>query len=174
MKYPERMHQHADAIDALRASARIRALVMDQIAKEVEEQEGIPFDWFEVLARIAEEPDERIKMADLANWTLHSKSGMTRLFDRIEKAGLACRTTSEEDRRIVFATLTDRGHALLERIMEPVTDIVIERFASHITREEGAFITQTLNRVLAANDVESHPSTESRINPHSAPTGARP
>lgn len=169
MEFPRRMLDHADAIDALRAADRVRWVVMDLISKQVEAQEGIPFDWFEVLAVIAEQPDEALKMADLANWTLHSKSGMTRLFDRLEAAGLVHRVTSADDRRVVFAMLTDRGRALLERVIEPVVDILIGRFASHLTAEEGRAITATLNRILVANGVEPQARTESRIQAKTVP-----
>jgi DNA-binding MarR family transcriptional regulator len=174
MKFPDRMLDHADAIDALRAVGRVRWVGMGLISKQVEEQEGIPYDWFEVLAVIGDEPREAVKMADLADMTLHSKSGMTRLFDRMQKAGLVERMTSEEDRRVVFATLTDRGRALLDRVVEPILDVLIHRFAAHITPEEGRQIVRIFNRVLTANGVEPQTSTRSRIRPNSAPTDLPP
>lgn len=163
VEYPKELAEHADAIDALRAAGRVRWKVMDLIGKEVAEQEGISFDWFEVLATIGEHPDEQVRMRDLAQLTLHSKSAMTRLADRIERAGLIRREVCPEDRRAVYATLTDDGRALLYRVMGPIVRILIDRFAEHVTTEEGRYITRVLHRVLLANDVEPDPLTESRI-----------
>ncbi|HEY5625094.1 MAG TPA: MarR family transcriptional regulator [Dehalococcoidia bacterium] len=154
MELPEELLKYSDAIDALRALGRVRWAVMDVVSKQVEEQEDIPFDWFEVLIEVVEAPDERIKMTDLARLTLRSKSGATRLADRLEDAGLVRRESSPEDRRAVYLTLTDNGRALFERVRAPVVEILIERFAAHVSPKEARFITLALAKVLKANELE--------------------
>lgn len=154
MELPEELLKYSDAIDALRAIGRVRWAVMDVVSKQVEEQEDIPFDWFEVLIEVVEAPDERIKMTDLARLTLRSKSGATRLADRLEDAGLVRRESSPEDRRAVYLTLTDNGRALFERVRAPVVEILIERFAAHVSPKEARFITLALAKVLKANELE--------------------
>ena len=154
VELPEALLKYSDAIDALRAIGRVRWAVMDVVGKQVEKQENIPFDWFEVLIEIIEAPNERIKMTDLARLTLRSKSGATRLVDRLAEAGLVQRETSAEDRRAVFVTLTDEGRALFERVKAPVTEILIDRFAAHVSPKEARFITLALAKVLKANELE--------------------
>lgn len=154
VELPEELLKYADAIDALRAIGRVRWAVMDVVGKQVEEQENIPFDWFEVLIEVIEAPDERIKMTDLARLTLRSKSGATRLVDRLEEAGLVRRETSPEDRRAVYVTLTDNGRALFERVRAPVVEILIDRFAAHLSPKEARFISLALAKVLKANELE--------------------
>jgi DNA-binding MarR family transcriptional regulator len=154
VELPEELLKYSDAIDALRAIGRVRWAVMDVVGKQVEEQEDIPFDWFEVLIEIVEAPDERIKMTDLARLTLRSKSGATRLVDRLSEAGLVQRETSPEDRRAVYVTLTDSGRALFERVRAPVAKILIDRFAAHVSPKEARFITLALAKVLKANELE--------------------
>ena len=154
VELPEELLKYSDAIDALRAIGRVRWAVMEVVGKQVEKQEDIPFDWFEVLIEVIEAPDERIKMTDLARLTLRSKSGATRLADRLEEAGLVRRETSPEDRRAVYVTLTDNGRALFERVRAPVVEILIDRFAAHLSPKEARFISLALAKVLKANELE--------------------
>ncbi len=154
MELPQELLKYSDAIDALRAIGRVRWAVMDVIGKQVAEQEDIPFDWFEVLIEIVEAPNERVKMTGLARLTLRSKSGATRLVDRLEKAGLVSRETSPEDRRAVYVALTDSGRALFERARAPIVEILIDRFAAHVSPKEARFITLALSKVLDANELK--------------------
>ena len=155
VELPEELLKYSDAIDALRAISRVRWAVMDVVSRQVEEQEDIPFDWFEVLIEIIEAPDGRIKMTDLARLTLRSKSGATRLVDRLSEAGLVRREASPEDRRAVYVTLTDSGRAMFERVKAPVAKILIDRFAAHVSPKEARFITVALAKVLKANELET-------------------
>ena len=170
VELPKELLKYSDAIDALRAIGRVRWAVMDVVSKQVEGQEDIPFDWFEVLIEVIEAPNERIKMTDLARLTLRSKSGATRLVDRLEEAGLVRRETSREDRRAVYVTLTDDGRALFERVKAPVVDILIDRFAAHISPKEARFIASVLARVLKANELD--PIVAPLRPEESSPTGA--
>jgi DNA-binding MarR family transcriptional regulator len=127
---------------------------MDAIGKQVRKQEGIPFEQVEVLILLADSPGEAIRMRDLASLTLRSKSGMTRLIDRIVRDGLVQRQTCEADRRAIFVSLTDQGRELIERVKPPAVQIMIDRFTSHLSAEEARVITSTLTRILKANGVE--------------------
>ena len=154
MKLPDELLEHSDAIDALRTINRVRWVVGDMIGRQVEQQEGIPFEWFEVLIVLADTPEEALRIGDLASLTLRSKSAMTRLADRIEEAGLVQRDSCDTDRRVIFVALTDEGRALIERVKPPAARIMIERFTSHITPQDARFITAALTRVLTANGVD--------------------
>jgi len=103
---------------------------------------------------LADSPDEALRMRDLASLTLRSKSGMTRLADRMERAGLIRREGCATDRRVIFVALTDEGRALIERVRPAAVQIMIDRFTSHISTEEARFITSVLTRILVANGVE--------------------
>jgi DNA-binding MarR family transcriptional regulator len=154
MKLPEELLEHSEAIDALRTIGRVRWAIMDAIGKQVREQEGILFEQVEVLILLADSPEEAIRMRDLASLTLRSKSGMTRLVDRIERDGLVQRQTCEADRRAIFVALTDEGRELIERVKPPVVQIMIDRFTSHMSAAEARVITSTLKRIIEANGVE--------------------
>lgn len=168
VQLPDELVDHSDAVEALRTLNRVRSVVGGMIGRQVEQQEGIPFEWFEVLIVIADTPDETLRIGDIASVTLRSKSAMTRLADRIEAAELIRRDSSATDRRVIFVTLTNKGKALIERVKSPIARIMIERFTSHINPEDARFITQALTRVLIANGVEFDP----RLSPQSIRTTA--
>jgi DNA-binding MarR family transcriptional regulator len=157
VQLPDELLDHADAIEAFRTLNRVRSVVGGIIGRQVEQQEGIPFEWFEVLIAIADTPEETLRIGDLASLTLRSKSAMTRLADRIEAAELIRRDASATDRRVIFVTLTDKGQALIERVKSPIAKIMVERFTSHISPADARFVTRVLTKLLVANGVDSMP-----------------
>ncbi len=68
---------------------------------------------YEVLVRLSDNPDRRIRMAELAAETNQSRSRLTHTITRMEAAGLVRRRTCDADRRGVYAELTERGHDAL-------------------------------------------------------------
>lgn len=77
--------------------------------RELEDSEGIPLTWYDVLVQLNEAPGGRLRMQALADLVVLSRSGLTRLIDRMERVGLASREPSAEDRRGYYAILTDQG-----------------------------------------------------------------
>ncbi len=88
---------------------RAGAEVVGQLDDELMRQQGIPLSWYEVLLHLDHSPERRVRMQDLAAMVLLSKSGLTRLIDRMEKAGLVTRQSCPSDRRGTFAALTEEG-----------------------------------------------------------------
>ena len=70
-------------------------------------------------------------MAELADGVLLSRSGMTRLVDRLEREGLLVRDPCTDDGRGTYAVLTDKGEALLDDARRTHLDGVRERFLRH-------------------------------------------
>lgn len=97
----------------LTAHARINR----ELERELEAGAGLPLAWYDVLLQLAEAPDRRLRMADLADAVLLSRSGLTRLVDRLEQAGLVRRERSADDLRGTFTVLTAAGvHRLRETV----------------------------------------------------------
>src|SRR5262249_9211007 len=76
---------------------------------------GLDLTWFDVLIQLYEAPSQRLRMQRLADLVVLSRSGLTRLVDRIERAGLVRRELAADDRRGFYAVLTDEGRAVCER-----------------------------------------------------------
>jgi DNA-binding MarR family transcriptional regulator len=89
----------------LTAHARINR----ELSRELEDGVGMPLAWYDVLLQLAEAPERRLRMADLADAVLLSRSGLSRLVDRLERAGLVRRERSPEDLRGTFTVLTAEG-----------------------------------------------------------------
>src|ERR671936_1676984 len=84
-------------------------VVSDALEEAVESAAGMSLAEYELLVRISNAEDGRLRMADLADLLLVSKSGVTKLVDRVEQAGLVARESSEEDRRPTFARANQGG-----------------------------------------------------------------
>ncbi|MCC7078716.1 MAG: MarR family transcriptional regulator [Acidimicrobiia bacterium] len=81
----------------------------DEFERTLQEESGIGGQWFEVLIRLARSPGHRLRMSELALQTTLTPSGLTRVVDRLEEAGLVARASCPSDRRGYFAVLTEEG-----------------------------------------------------------------
>ncbi len=88
--------------------------LMDVLDTDFEHDTGIPIRWYDVLVHLEEAP-EGLRMNELASKILYSKSGLTRVIDRMENAGLVRRHRPENDRRSVLVLLTPSGRRAMER-----------------------------------------------------------
>src|SRR5438093_7144009 len=84
--------------------------LVDVLDAELERDAGIPLRWYDVLVQLEETPDG-LRMNELAERILYSKSGFTRVVDRMEEAGLVRRVRPENDRRSILVVLTDQDRA---------------------------------------------------------------
>lgn len=113
---------------------------------ELEHQTGIQLRWYDVLVQLEESP-QGIPMSELAARILHSKSGFTRLVDRMEQAGLVSRVRPEHDRRTILVTLTANGTATMQRARRYHRDGIERHFSQHLTDNEIKTLTRALEKV---------------------------
>jgi DNA-binding MarR family transcriptional regulator len=139
------------SIELLSALMRAHEAVLDQVEMDLEGALGLPLAWHEVLVRLARAPDGRLRMAELARSVLLTKSGFTRLADRMEEAGLIARAACPTDRRGTFALITEEGQATLARSDPVVTDAVERRLGNHLTAAERAVLRRALDKLAVAN-----------------------
>ncbi|MET8349133.1 MULTISPECIES: MarR family transcriptional regulator [unclassified Micromonospora] len=89
-----------------------RAL-MDTLDRELQRDAGMPHAYYEILVRLSEAPDRRLRMSDLAEATGSSRSRLSHAVARLEAAGWVRREECATDRRGQVALLTDAGFATL-------------------------------------------------------------
>jgi DNA-binding MarR family transcriptional regulator len=106
-----------------------------------------PLAWYEVLDRVEQAPDEGLRMGDLAESLVISRGGLTKLVDRLVKAGLLERTFCETDRRVSYATLLPAGAALLAEMRPVITAELAVAFSANITARQADELRGTLERV---------------------------
>ena len=130
---------------------QVHAVVGAKIEAELDAACGLSLAEHEVLLRLAHAPDDQLRMYDLSDLLLLSKSGITRLVDRLEKRGLIARELWEQDRRVIHARLSEEGRAVLERAKPVLARAVDDFFSSHLSDRDIASLRGALKRVLQAN-----------------------
>jgi DNA-binding MarR family transcriptional regulator len=137
---------------AWRAFLEAHARTTERLERELRDEHGMPLAWYDVLVHLHEADGHRLRMQELAGEVLLSKSGLSRLVDRMERAGLVRRAACADDRRGTFAELTDEGREALRRTAPTHLRGVGEHFAAHLTDDEAAVLERALTRIAAASD----------------------
>jgi DNA-binding MarR family transcriptional regulator len=88
-------------------------LLMERLDRDLREHHNLALPEYEILVRLSESPERRMRMAVLADAVSHSRSRVTHTIARLEKAGLVERMACVSDGRGVEAILTDRGMEVL-------------------------------------------------------------
>ena len=138
-------------LGAWRAFLEAHARTIELLARELRDDEGLPLSWYDVLVHLNEASERRLRMQELADAVLLSKSGLTRLIDRMERDGLVCRSACPVDRRGTFAELTDAGRRRLEETAPRHIRGVQEHFADLFDEDEERQLEVLLRRVADAN-----------------------
>jgi DNA-binding MarR family transcriptional regulator len=112
----------------------------------------MPLGWYAVLVTLASSPTGRVRMQELAGSVLLSVSGLTRLFDRMEQAGLVRRRPCVSDKRGTYALLTAAGRRAFRRAAPVHMWGIHDYFAAHITVAEAAAMESALRKVIEAVD----------------------
>jgi DNA-binding MarR family transcriptional regulator len=105
---------------------------------------------YDVMVQLSSAPEGVLPMKQLAESVLLSKSGVTRLVDRMAAAGYVTRDACPSDRRVVYAKLTDRGRQVFESVRPQHLDDVKRLFTAHITDTEARAIKNALTKILGA------------------------
>ncbi|NJK49074.1 MarR family transcriptional regulator [Candidatus Gracilibacteria bacterium] len=112
-------------------------------------QAGLPtMEWYDVLLTLKESPEHRLRLSELAEQVLLSRSNLTRLVDRLEKAGLLYREACPSDRRGTFAVITEAGLAMQREMWVVYAEGIAEYFGSHLDDDEAKVMQQVLKRML--------------------------
>ena len=143
------------------ALLQTHATVVDALEEALLAERNVPLSWFEVLVQLTAQPDGRLPMQELAHSVLLSKSGLTRLVDRMADAGLVRREACESDRRIVYATVTSRGRTLLAQAMPIFVDGFERSFSRHLSVADAQALRGLLQRILVGNGEQAAPECPS-------------
>src|SRR5438132_13408910 len=125
------------------------------LTRELESACGLPLTWFDALAQLRMAPGERLTMTQLASALLFSKSGLTRLIDRMVETGLVQRLARPGDRRSLHIALTDAGEEKFRQALPIHLDHVKRHFAAYIKDGEARAGESALVRMASAVRRES-------------------
>jgi DNA-binding MarR family transcriptional regulator len=120
--------------------------LLDVLDTELQDATGIPQRWYDVLVHLEESPDG-VPMNELAERILYSKSGFTRVVDRMEEAGLVRRVRPQHDRRSILVLLTDKGTETMERARLHHRHGIDRHFSQHLTDADVKALTGALEKL---------------------------
>jgi DNA-binding MarR family transcriptional regulator len=123
-------------LGAWRGLLRVHAALVRELDAELDAAHDLPLSSYDVLIYLQAAPDRRLRMAELADSVLLSRSGVTRLVDRLEREGLIVRDNCASDGRGLYAVLTDEGEAMLAKARPTHLAGVRERFLRHFSEDE--------------------------------------
>jgi DNA-binding MarR family transcriptional regulator len=126
----------SEELAAWRGMLRVHAELTKELDAELTRTHALPLSSYEVLLFLADAPEGRMRMSELADSVLISRSGLTRLVDRLERAGLLERVQCEDDARGYFAEITPAGRRLFAAARRTHLDGVRRLFLSRYSREE--------------------------------------
>ena len=130
---------------------RTVGLLLKAFERELQESEGLPLAWYDVLVQLNAVPEGRLRMQALADSVVLSRSGLTRLIDRMEQATLVRREASREDRRGYYAVITEEGKSVYLRARPTHHRGIYEHFTRHLDDADVQALQTALTKVWKAN-----------------------
>ncbi len=145
-----------DELAAWRSLLRLHARAIRVLESELLTAHGLPLTWYDVLVQLVEAPEHRLRMRDLADLVLISRSGLTRLVDRMGAVGLVARATVDEDARGWWVVLTPAGYERLRAASPTHLRGIHEHVTGCLQPEEARLLAGLLERMTPR--VSSTPS----------------
>jgi DNA-binding MarR family transcriptional regulator len=144
---PEQEVLSTGELRAWRGLLRAHACLARRLDAELEAAHHLPMTSYEVLQRLQEQEGGRMRMRDLAEQAQLSRSGLTRLVDRLEQSGLIERCSCSHDARGSYACLTDAGRTRLEEARITHRAVIREHFLSRFDESELALLAEMWERI---------------------------
>lgn len=148
-------HPTATGMTAWRAFLNTHARITRRLEAELMSEEDLPLASYDVLVQLTEAPDRRLRMTELAGAVLLSRSGLTRLVDRLTRDGLVTRQACEDDARGTYAVLTPDGLVRLRKAAKIHLRGVEEHMTGRLSDTELATLTALLDRL--EGDLDGRP-----------------
>ncbi|WP_328994745.1 MarR family winged helix-turn-helix transcriptional regulator [Kribbella sp. NBC_01245] len=135
------------AADAWGALLQVHAALVPTLDKAIHGQTGLPLSWYDVLLELAAEPQGRLRMSDLAERVVLSRTRVSRLVDDLVARGLITKEGHPDDRRSAYAVITPAGRSEF-RAAAPVYVRAIEtQFASNLTDDDLTQLAGILHKI---------------------------
>jgi DNA-binding MarR family transcriptional regulator len=139
-----------EQLAAWRGTLQVHARVTQALDAQMRAEHGLSVSSYEVLLFLAEAPDRRLRMSEIAERVLLSRSGLTRLVDRLVALGFVTRCAVEGDGRGAFAELTDAGLEAFRVAQRTHRAGVRAFFLDRLSDEDTVALGDVWTRFLAA------------------------
>ena len=146
------LSQQASAVDAFVRLLRGHSSVTRAMNAQLVADHGLTINDFEALLHLSRAEESRMRRVDLAEKLILTASGVTRLLDGLEEAGLVDRAACAGDRRVTYAVLTEAGHAKLKEASQSHVADIRAFFETRFSSDELDQLAALLGRLPGATD----------------------
>jgi DNA-binding MarR family transcriptional regulator len=138
-----------EQLAAYLALTEVSSLLGHAVAQQLKVDGDLTTPQFQILARLNTTPGGRLRMTDLADGLVYSRSGLTYQAGLLEKSGLVTRSPGEDDERSVTVTITAAGRNRLNTVLPGHVDVVQRLMLSALNDDDLATLTDLMGRVRA-------------------------
>jgi DNA-binding MarR family transcriptional regulator len=138
---------NSEQLGAYFALMEVSSLLQYAVDEHLRADGDLSYVQFQILARLVDAPEGRLRMTDLADGVVYSRSGLTYQAGLLEKRGLITRSSSPDDERSVIVTVTDAGRELIAHVLPGHVDRVRQLLIDPMADEDIATLSAVLGRV---------------------------
>ena len=142
-----------DAREAWHRLLQVSSRVLRELDRSLDREQRMMLSEFDVLITLDNAPGGRLRMTELAEATLLSSGGMTRLVGRLEQRGLVRRDPDPDDARAFHASLTDAGRSSLAQARITHDNVIANLLGDRLTPREVQTLTRTLAKILKQHNI---------------------
>lgn len=136
------------AADAWGALLRVHARLVPALDRTLQAATGLPLTWYDVLLELSVATDGRLRMTDLSQRVVLSRTRVSRLVDELTSAGLVRKEANPEDGRSAYAVITPAGRARFKKAAPTYLRAIQDQVAERLTNAELRTIAAALNRII--------------------------
>jgi len=140
--------QDDEGIAAWSAFLRAHAALVPAIDAELRRTTGLPLSWYDVLLELNASPHRRLRMQELGQQAVISRTRASRVVDELVAAGYVRRQPNPDDKRSSFASMTDDGRRVFRRAAPKYLDAVRRQFSGRLSSSQLRVIRDALEMIL--------------------------
>ncbi|MFI6030645.1 MarR family winged helix-turn-helix transcriptional regulator [Amycolatopsis magusensis] len=145
------MHTEDSGAAAWRAMLLAHDAALRAIDADLDRAGHLPLTWYDVLLELHGAESGRLRMQDLGERVVLSRTRVSRLVDEMARAGLVEKVRDEQDRRVHWATITDAGRGRLAQTAPAYQAGIDAHFGSHLSEKEKQLLATVLTKVYHAH-----------------------
>jgi DNA-binding MarR family transcriptional regulator len=142
------------AVDAWRGLLVAHSGLVPAVEADLRAAGQVPLSWYDVLLELNAAPDRRLRMSELGQRTVLSRTRVSRVVDELAAAGLAERQPDQADGRSSFAALTPAGREALRRAWPVYRQAIHRQLNARLTPQQCRELAALLAQLIAADDLD--------------------
>ena len=142
------------AVDAWRGLLVAHSRLVPAVEADLRAAGRVPLSWYDVLLELNAAPDGRLRMSELGQRTVLSRTRVSRVVDELAAAGLAERQPDQADGRSSFAALTPAGREALRRAWPVYRQAIHRQLTARLTPRQCRELAELLGLVIATDDLD--------------------